>query len=718
MVGAPPAHAAPCDAPANAIVAENCKPGASPGEWEIADSDSTAVQGFATDISVDQGATIGFKISANASYALGIYRLGWYGGAGARKVGDAVVQPGASSQPPCDEEAATGLVHCENWTRSATWTVPAAATSGIYLAVATQDGVPVGHIVFVVRDDDGRSDLLFQTADTTWQAYNRFGGNSLYTGNPVGRAYKVSYDRPFTTARDAPEDWLFNSEYPMVRWLERNGFDVSYFTGVDSDRLGAELQEHRVFLSVGHDEYWSGGQRANVEAARDAGVNLAFFSGNEVFWKTRWEDGHRTLVSYKETRADEKIDPTGTWTGTWRDARPFNPEGPQPENALTGTWFKVNYGTRDIEVPAADGKLRFWRGTRVANLAASETATLAQDTLGYEWDEDPDNGARPAGLVRLSTTTASGVDILIDHGSSYESGSATHHLTLYRDPNGAGPDALVFGAGTIQWPWGLDPTHVRGGGPADPAMQQATVNLFADMHVQPASPDGVQVASASTDRIPPSVAITSPATITVTPDSSATVEGTAADVGGGRVGAVEVSVDGGASWHPASGRETWQYTWTPTQAGTVTPLARASDDSGNLLGAYNPSPDGDGSGTPGAGAGPPAQKPSGRGARTAKLTIRSRRVRMSRRGIVKLRVACRAGGPDCRVRLRLKHRRRSIARRTATVRSGTERRLRLRLDRAARRKLIRKGTLRVVAVAAGSGTTTRATIRLIAPRKR
>ena len=45
-----------------------------------------------------------------------------------------------------------------------------------------------------------------------------------------------------------------------------------------------------MFLSVGHDEYWSGGQRANVEAARDAGVHLAFFSGNEIFWKTRWEN--------------------------------------------------------------------------------------------------------------------------------------------------------------------------------------------------------------------------------------------------------------------------------------------------------------------------------------------------------------------------------------------------------------------------------------------
>ena len=120
---------------------------------------------------------------------------------------------------------------------------------------------------------------------------------------------------------------MFNAEYPMVRWLERNGYDVTYTTGVDSDRFGSLIKRHRVFLSVGHDEYWSGAQRANVEAARDAGVNLAFFSGNEVFWKTRWEnsiDGapYRTLVAYKETHANAKIDPQAAmWTGTWRDPR-------------------------------------------------------------------------------------------------------------------------------------------------------------------------------------------------------------------------------------------------------------------------------------------------------------------------------------------------------------------------------------------------------------
>ena len=264
-----------------------------------------------------------FKIDTPATaYHLDIYRMGYYGGDGARKV--ATVQPSVplpQSQPACDNDTTTGLIDCGNWAVSASWDVPADATSGIYFAKLVRDDGTAGssHIVFVVRDDAGRSDILFQTSDTTWEAYNQYGGNSLYVGGPgtdPDRAYKVSYNRPFTTRDTSPEDWVFNAEYPMVRWLERNGYDVSYFTGVDSATRGSLIQTHKTFLSVGHDEYWSGPQRANVEAARDAGVNLAFFSGNEIFWKTRWENGTdgsatdpRTLVSYKETHNSAKIDP-------------------------------------------------------------------------------------------------------------------------------------------------------------------------------------------------------------------------------------------------------------------------------------------------------------------------------------------------------------------------------------------------------------------------
>src|SRR6185295_13923387 len=184
------------------------------------------------------------------------------------------------------------------------------------------------------------ADMVVQTSDTTWQAYNQYGGASLYCGGPLsnagsaysclGRAAKVSYNRPIDTRQHDPQSFLFNAEYPMVRWLEANGYDVKYISGVDTERGAANLsgaRKPKAFLSVGHDEYWSAGQRASVEAARNAGVSLAFFSGNEMYWKTRFEnavDGtpYRTLVGYKDTLGGVKLDPMAkVTTGTWRDTR-------------------------------------------------------------------------------------------------------------------------------------------------------------------------------------------------------------------------------------------------------------------------------------------------------------------------------------------------------------------------------------------------------------
>ena len=578
-----------CTPPVNPVACENTKAGTPRSTWDVSGSGSTALQGFATQMSVNVGETVSFKIKSTAtSYRLDIYRMGYYAGNGARLV--ATVNPvGRQTQPACLSNASTGLVDCGNWAVSASWAVPAAAVSGIYFArlVRTDSTAGASHVVFVVRDDASHSDLLMQTSDTTWQAYNSYGGNSLYTGSPAGRAYKVSYNRPVTTRGTGAEDAVFNAEYPMVRFLEANGYDVSYFSGVDTDARGALLKNHKSFLSVGHDEYWSGGQRANVEAARDAGVNLAFFSGNEVFWKTRWEnaiDGsgtaYRTLVCYKETHANAKSDPTSAWTGTWRDPR-FSPpaDGGRPENGLTGTAFEVNSGTVSLKVPAADGKMRFWRGTTVATQAAGATATLGTGTVGYEWDEDADNGARPRGLIGLSTTTATGVEVLQDYGSTYASGSATHRLTLYRAPSGA----LVFGGGTVQWSWGLDSDHDRGSGAVSVPMRQATVNLFADMGAQPATlQSGLTAATASTDTVGPAATITAPAAgASVPAGAPVTITGTAAD-SGGTVGGVEVSTDNGATWHPATGRASWTYTWSARGSGATVIRVRATDDSANV----------------------------------------------------------------------------------------------------------------------------------------
>jgi hypothetical protein len=567
---------ATCASPRNPIEAENCLSGNPPSEWYVVGSGSPNIQGFTTDISVNVGQTVFFKVSTNAVlYSIDIYRLGFYQGNGARRITSISPSlPLPQLQPPCVADNATGLTDCGNWAISASWAVPATAASGVYFAklVRTDTG-EASPILFVVRNNSSHSDILVQTSDETWHAYNDFGGSSLYTG-PTGRAYKVSYNRPFNVPN--MYTWFFSAEYPMLRWLEANGYDVTYFTGVDADRNGKLITQHRVYMSVGHDEYWSGGQRASVEAARTAAVNLAFFSGNEIFWKTRWEpsiDGtgtpYRTLVCYKETLADRVIDPGDppTWTGMWRDSR-FSPpaDGGRPENALSGTMYKVNeFRTDSITVPEVDGRMRFWRNTSIASLVRGQVATLPAGTLGYEWDVDEDNGFRPAGLIPLSTTTIAVPKYLLDN---------------YTEAGGA----LVFGAGTVQWSWGLDANHAISGTPTDPNIQQATVNLLADMGVQPATlQGGLLPAAPSTDTAAPRSTITSPAPGTrVNAGSPLIISGAAVDHGGGVVGAVEVSLDGGKTWHPAVGRENWSYAGVFVNGGLVNVQSRAVDDSGNM----------------------------------------------------------------------------------------------------------------------------------------
>lgn len=583
----------------NPIIAENLLPGNPSSEWDIGQGNGDlSIQGYATDISVDQGQAVQFKINdtALAAYHIDIYRIGYYGGMGARKV--ATIGSGQTlrvAQPAPLTDPSTGLVDAGNWSVTASWAVPSTAVSGVYIAkLVREDTGGASHIIFVVRDDDGQSDVLFQTSDSTWQAYNGWGGNSFYVGSPAGRAYKLSYNRPFDTRGRTAKDWFFSSEYAAVRWMEANGYNVSYFTNVDSARRGQEILEHKAFLSVGHDEYWSSEQWNSVEAARDAGVNLAFLSGNEVYWKTRWEtsiDGsgaaYRTLVCYKETWANAKIDPVAdVWTGTWRDPR-FSPpaDGGQPENSLTGTIFTVNRGPAGdtgtpFTVPAEYAGLRFWRNTTVAALQPGQVATLGDYVLGYEWDEDLDNGFRPAGLVPMSATTQN-VPSKIDAfgGINTTPGIATHALTLYRAPSGA----LVFGAGTVHWAWGLDGMHDVILSTPDAAIRQATVNLFADMGVQPGTlQPGLVAASMSTDISAPTSSITSISSgSTYTAGSSVIINGTASDTGGGIVGVVEVSTDGGVTWHRASGRTNWTYIWVPTGAGPKRILSRAADDSAN-----------------------------------------------------------------------------------------------------------------------------------------
>ena len=602
------AVADPCGTGSNPIVCENSKPGTPMSDW-FAGSSWGDIAGFPAKMSLQPGETLPFKVQSPSPYHVKIYRLGWYGGDGARLVSTpaqaAQTYPAtyASQRPSCLKDQPTGLMDCGNWATTASWTVPSDAVSGLYVANFDQaDGNGLMPYPFVVRNDSSHSEIVVQTSDQTWQAYNDWGGTNLYDGQgpaPDGRAYKVSYNRPMDISGD---NGVYGSEFEMIAWLERNGYDLSYVSGLDTATRGASLlANHRMFMSQGHDEYWTQEQFTNVLNARKAGQHQTYFAGNEIFWKTRLEpsiDGsgtaNRTLVCYKETKLKFPTpngvpDPSNVWTGTWMDPdSTLEGEPYRPQNMLTGSLFQVNGPRNDaITVPAAFAKMRLWRNTSVAGLTGNQVATFPTGTLGYEWNSDVENASRPAGQIRMSSTTLDINDgnYLLDWGNNYGNGTATHSLVAFRDPTSK---ALVFGSGTVQWSWGLTnvPTADPDGGvvTADKRMQQATVNILADMGLQPKSLQSDLVpATASTDTAGPAVTVTSPAPNGSVPAlRQITVTGTAADSGGGVVARVEVSTDGGTTWKAAEGTGSWSYKWTPMAQGPVQLKVRAVDDSVNI----------------------------------------------------------------------------------------------------------------------------------------
>ena len=491
------AQADGCDAPANPVVAENCQPGTT--DWHIT-NESDDITGYASASSVNVGESITFFVNTDAAmYDIALFRSGYYGGAGGRLVQAIPNLPG-QKQPACDIDAHTGLVSCSNWSPSYRLTIAADWVSGVYLAKLTRPDTGGENLIwFVVRDDARDSDVLVQFADADYQAYNGYGGKSLYTfnsgycttasGRP--RAVQVSFDRPYYTT------YFFNtylfSDYPLVHWLEAQGYDVTYFTNADTHRSGTpgqhnELLDHRAFLSASHDEYWSQEVRDAITAARDAGVHLMFLSANTGYWRIRYEPDPRTgapdriVTGYKSTESGPP-DPSGHATGTWRDPNSVD----DPENALFGVMY---VGDNDIHyfplrVSAEQAQDRIYRHTGLQSMPPGTYVEIGTQIVGWEWDAVVDNGRAPEGVQILAASPTYGA-LLADAGRGYRLGAAAAHTVRYVAPSGA----IVFSSGTILWSWGLAIVE------PDVRLQQITLNVLADMGVQPATPADVLITDA------------------------------------------------------------------------------------------------------------------------------------------------------------------------------------------------------------------------------
>jgi hypothetical protein len=416
------------------IAEENARAGTADW-WPARHAPAGAIEAYTRANSVRPGGRMELCVSTQpaARYRLAAYRLGWYGGDGGRLVHTGLPAAGTPRSTPAPDPE-TGLCAAA-WPVTESLYIGADWTPGQYLVQLTlTSGRHAGAaalVPFVVRRAAGSpAPLLVQTPVNTTQAYNHWGGKSLYPSNSSDQvaAVKVSFDRPLPSWDEANLNARAPLHYDLaiIRFLERNGYDVGYQTNVDTHREPWTLMTARALVCAGHDEYWTFEIRRGFEQACEAGIHLAFLGANQCYWQARYEDRERTLVEYRSKRNDPVKDPARK-TVRWRDL-----DVPRPESRLLGVRYDGGITSTDellsyMVVPGAEHDP--W------GEAFADQAPLPE-LVGYEWDGlDPE--FEPPGLVRFL------------HADD-ERGDAD--CIRWRAPSGA----LVFAAGSLSLAHGLD----------------------------------------------------------------------------------------------------------------------------------------------------------------------------------------------------------------------------------------------------------------------
>jgi len=466
--------------------------------------------GFAREFSINAGNTQSFSCDGTST-VIDIYRIGYYGGVGARLVQAGIANTATAQPTPTTITGSNSATTCTAWSTTATWAIPADVTSGFYVAVYRNSGNTTrSYIPFIVRRDDRPASICYKTSDTTWAlAYNNYGtpadplaGRSYYgtynssgvtTWDIANRGHAATYHRPIMTRGSHSETYWLNAERALITFLERNGWDLTYTASKDwGEWSGAPTPaQATIYISSGHDEYWSTGMNTRWKALRDAGKHLLFMSGNERFWRTRFPTDGNTQWCYKDTMtgpgghtAGTALDPV-TWTGTWRDTRTANDATRDSEWNLTGCDFRMN-GINNFALNMDQSSTildhAFWR-----NSTAPTGGLNIAGIVGFEADDM--RPQQPVGSrATLASVSITLTDIRADDNGEFYNGDGTLSWGVVSQRYASG--AVVVGFGTCQWSWGLDNSHDNGSAVASTAMQQATLNLLVDLGAVPATPMG------------------------------------------------------------------------------------------------------------------------------------------------------------------------------------------------------------------------------------
>lgn len=405
-------------------------------DWHASSPAGTRVEGFADRTSVLPGGQVQLRVKAtSSSFTVTAFRFGDYGAAEAGIAWRGGPFP-AVPQPEPTELPETRTV-VTSWQPTATVTATGWPPGAYLLRLHGSDGAQ-SYVPLTVRSPSTQGKVVLVQAVTTWQAYNAYGGLSLYRGRdgmPGSRSYAVSFDRPYAEQQGAG-DFLGN-ELPLIVFAEKLKLPLAYATDVDLHEDPQLLDGAEGVVSPGHDEYYSTAMRDALQRARDAGSDLLVLGANAIYRHIRLSASavgpNRLETDYKEAALDPvtRTDPKES-TAQWR-----NPPVSRPESDLIGAFYQCNPGKADLVVAPKLSWLTEGAGLRPGQKLGS--------IVGPEYDR-----------VDLSVPTPHPLQVIFHSPVTCTPGSGPRpdasDATYYTAPSGAG----VFASGTSKWVCALD----------------------------------------------------------------------------------------------------------------------------------------------------------------------------------------------------------------------------------------------------------------------
>jgi hypothetical protein len=466
------------------VAAENRKPGAS--GWQVSASAlgaQDAIEGYTDLASVAPGQPFRLFVSTTApSFTATAYRIGYYGGADATQVWQSPNTPGVHQTAQSLNES-TRTVECA-WQPSLT-VGTAGWVPGEYLIKLASSAGNQRYVPLIVHSTSTAGKVVIMAGVTTWQAYNAWGGYSLYRGADGAygtRAYAVSFDRPYLDPDEPEGDGLFFPfDQALVSFAEQHGLPVAYESDLELETSPQLFDGARAIVSDGHDEYYSATMRTHLQNARDQqGTNLAFLGANAAFRHIRWGSTalgpDRLVICYKQADIDPLFasDPSDT-TQDWR----YAPD-PRPENALTGSLYQCNPVDAPYVVYNPDNWI--FAGTGVSQ------GTSFPGLVGPEYDR----------VVNIATTPHP-IEVLSHSPLTCQGTGSAQESAYYTVSSGAG----VFDAATMRWECALGSecaSHF--GTPARDFVRRATLNLLTAFAQGPAGRTHPAADNTAADGVP------------------------------------------------------------------------------------------------------------------------------------------------------------------------------------------------------------------------